>query len=59
MGHPGNSDDVVDYVLHKAPAGEQTLLDDAVDRALSVFPSIAAGDFNKAMNVLHRKTGEE
>ena len=55
VGHPGHRDDVVNYVLRVAPAPEQALIDEAVDRALERFETIVAGDFQCAMNALHRK----
>lgn len=53
IGHPGSSDKVSGYVLSKAPAAEQQLIDAAIDEALAVFPSIAAGEMSRAMNRLN------
>lgn len=53
IGHPGSSDKVSDYVLSKAPNTEQQTIDAAIDEALSVFPSIAAGELGRAMNRLN------
>lgn len=53
IGHPGSSDKVSGYVLSKAPTAEQQLIDAAIDEALAVFPSIAAGELNRAMNRLN------
>src|ERR1700691_4549862 len=41
IGHPGDRDAVTDYVLERAPPGEQSLIDDAVTRGLDVFPLAA------------------
>lgn len=53
IGHPGQPDQVSDFVLHKAPAGEQALIDDAIARALAVLPAVIGGDLNQAMKTLH------
>lgn len=53
IGHPGNSKQVADFVLHRASAEEQRLIDDSLDRALKVVPQVVAGEFQKAMNALH------
>jgi PTH1 family peptidyl-tRNA hydrolase len=53
VGHPGRSDEVIAYVLQRAPREEQDLIERAVDRTLAVFPSIIAGELQRAMNVLH------
>ena len=54
VGHPGRASQVIDYVLRRAPAEEQALIDDAIARTLDIFESIAEGDLEGAMNVLHR-----
>lgn len=53
IGHPGNSKQVADFVLHRASAEEQRLMDESLDRALQVVPQVVAGEFQKAMNALH------
>jgi PTH1 family peptidyl-tRNA hydrolase len=55
IGHPGSAKQVVGYVLKPATAAEQVLIDEAIDRALGEMPDIVAGNFELAMNVLHRK----
>ncbi len=59
VGHPGNKNAVVGYVLKPAPASEQRAIDDAVALALDHFPDIVAGKFAAVMNSLHTKTPEE
>jgi peptidyl-tRNA hydrolase, PTH1 family len=54
VGHPGTKDDVHDHVLHRAPAAEETIIEEAVARALDQFSVIVTGDLEGAMNVLHR-----
>ena len=53
IGHPGKSDDVVDYVLHKPSRAERQRIDHAIERALDVLPLVLNGDIQKAMNQLH------
>jgi PTH1 family peptidyl-tRNA hydrolase len=55
VGHPGSKDLVVDYVLHNASRDERSLIDADIDKAVSVMPSLAAGTFEKAMQILHSK----
>ena len=53
IGHPGSADKVADYVLNKAPAQEQQLIDDAIAEAIAILPDVLAGKSGKAMNRLH------
>ena len=59
IGHPRDvllsEQEVVDYVLHPPRAEEQALIDDAITRALAVWPRLEAGDIEKAMHELHTK----
>ena len=55
VGHPGSKDLVVDYVLHNASRDERSLIDTDIDKAVSVIPSLAAGTFEQAMQILHSK----
>lgn len=55
IGHPGERNEVVSYVL-KAPRREELeLIDRALDRCLLVWPKLAAGDYEAAQRVLHTK----
>ena len=56
VGHPGSSDQVVDYVLDRAPAPEEELIRQGIASALDLVPQILAGELQKAMNKLHRST---
>jgi len=58
VGHPGDKDAVTDYVLSRANAEEKARIDEAIDRALAQFERIVAGDMQRAMNELHRKSDE-
>lgn len=53
IGHPGSADQVSGYVLGKAPASEQRMIDDAIAEAITVLPELLSGHPNKAMNRLH------
>lgn len=53
VGHPGNKDGVVSYVLHPPTAAERTLIEDAIADAVTCMDGIAAGDCEGAMRKLH------
>ena len=59
IGHPrdlaASQQEVVDYVLHPPRAEERKAIDSALDRALEVWPLIAARDLQAAMLKLHTK----
>jgi peptidyl-tRNA hydrolase, PTH1 family len=53
VGHPGQREQVVNFVLARATATEQSLIDASIARALTLMPMIIGGEFNQAMNTLH------
>ena len=53
IGHPGNAAQVVSYVLKRAPAAEQTLIDAAINHGKTHLAEIVHGEFQKVMNSLH------
>ena len=59
IGHPRDSEfpeqDVVDYVLQPPRGDERTAIDAAIDASLAAWADIAAGDFERAMLMLHTK----
>ncbi len=55
IGHPGHRDEVTDYVLRRAPADEERLILDAIDRAADVVPLLLEKGVQQAMNRLHTK----
>lgn len=57
VGHPGDRDKVVDYVLHRPSREERELIDAAMTRALEVMPLAVAGEFERAMHKLHSVQG--
>ena len=53
IGHPGHADQVADYVLKKAPKGDQQLIDNSISDALNSLPLAIQGEWEQAMNKLH------
>ena len=58
IGHPGSADKVVEYVLGNPPTDDRLAIEDAIGRGLDVLPEIVAGQTDKIMNQLNRRTGE-
>ncbi len=55
IGHPGDAKQVVNFVLKRAPGSETDLLVKSIDDVLREMPDIAAGEMEKAMQVLHTR----
>ncbi len=55
IGHPGDRDRVIGFVLNAPRGEERKLIDEALERSLGVWPHIAAGDMERAMHALHTK----
>ena len=55
IGRPLRPGQGAAYVLRRAPAEEQTQIDDAIKRATALLPDIVAGRWQKAMNALHAR----
>ncbi|MBP6518098.1 aminoacyl-tRNA hydrolase [Shewanella sp.] len=53
IGHPGDKNQVSGYVLGKAPAKEQELIEAAIDEAVRSTEILFKQDMVKAMNRLH------
>ncbi|CRL59824.1 MULTISPECIES: aminoacyl-tRNA hydrolase [Proteus] len=53
IGHPGDKNKVVGFVLGKPPMSEQKLIDDAIDEALSCTDILMRDGYEKAINRLH------
>ncbi|MDC9594092.1 aminoacyl-tRNA hydrolase [Xenorhabdus sp. IM139775] len=53
IGHPGDKNKVVGFVLGKPSACEQQLIDDAIDEALRCTDILTKDGMNKAINRLH------
>lgn len=59
IGHPRDAalapQEVVDYVLHPPRSEESPLIDDAIERALAIWPRLASGEIERAMHELHTR----
>jgi PTH1 family peptidyl-tRNA hydrolase len=53
IGHPGQREQVVGYVLKKAPSEEQSAIEEAIDRSLAVISLLVNDQWERAMNQLH------
>ncbi len=56
IGHPGTRQEVIDYVLRRAPGDEQALLEAAVREGAEALPRLLTEGADKVMNGLHRRT---
>lgn len=54
VGHPGSKDDVLDYVLRRAPAAEEDQIIQRVGAAVEILPVLLDKGAEHAMNKLHR-----
>jgi len=57
IGHPGDKSQVSNYVLGKAPASEQTLIETVIDEAVRSTELLFNEDMAKAMHRLHSFKG--
>lgn len=55
IGHPGDRNEVVDYVLKRPRAEERRLIDESLDRALDAWPVLAGGDYVVAMQKINTR----
>jgi PTH1 family peptidyl-tRNA hydrolase len=53
IGHPGQANQVADYVLKKASPSDQQLITNSIDDALRHLPTAVEGQWEKAMTALH------
>ena len=53
IGHPGSTERVSGHVLGKAPSSEQSLMDGAIDHALSKVKLLVQGQVPQAMNQIN------
>jgi PTH1 family peptidyl-tRNA hydrolase len=56
IGHPGPGSDVSAYVLGKPLREERAAIETAIEFAIETFPTIFAGDVDRAMNILNRRS---
>jgi peptidyl-tRNA hydrolase, PTH1 family len=55
IGHPGDRNEVVNYVLKQPRKEEREEIDATLDRALLAWPQLAKADFNAAMQKINAK----
>ena len=55
IGHPGDRNEVVNYVLKPPRKEEQGVIDACLDRALLAWPELARSEFNAAMQKINSK----
>lgn len=53
IGHPGHKNLVLSYVLNKPSHEERKSINDAIQKTITVMPTILSGEMDKAMNLLH------
>ena len=53
IGHPGNRDEVVNYVLARPTAQDNDVLQSTIEKVVGYFPIIIEGSLQEAMNALH------
>ena len=53
VGHPGSSNEVINYVLGKASAEDQELIMKGIAEVMELIPQILSGEFQKVMHKLH------
>lgn len=56
IGHPGDRNEVVNFVLKAPLKDEQTAIDQCIDKSIEVVPQLLSGDFENAMLKLHTKS---
>ena len=55
IGHPGDRNEVINYVLKPPRREEREEIDIALDRALLAWPTLAKGEFNAATQKINSK----
>lgn len=55
VGHPGNKDQVLSFVMRAPSKQEQLLIDDSLDRIMDTMADVFDGDLEAAMRSLHKK----
>ncbi len=53
IGHPGNKNQVSDYVLGKAPADQQRAIEESIEEALRHTEDMVSGQHDKVMQSMH------
>ncbi len=53
VGHPGNKDEVVDWVLRKPAQEHRLAIEECITRSLKSVPALLAGEMDKATMMIH------
>jgi PTH1 family peptidyl-tRNA hydrolase len=53
IGHPGNKNEVANWVLKKPSPDDRIAIEQAVDRSLRALPHLIAGEVDKATALIH------
>jgi PTH1 family peptidyl-tRNA hydrolase len=53
VGHPGNKDEVINWVLKKPSQDHRIAIEQCIDRSLKALPALLAGDMEKATLLVH------
>ena len=56
VGHPGNKDEVVDWVLRKPMQEHRAAIEECITRSFKAVPALLAGDMGKATMMIHTST---
>jgi PTH1 family peptidyl-tRNA hydrolase len=59
IGHPGDRDQVIDYVLQRAAPDDEEAIAGSVGAALDALPVFLGDGAEKAMNLLHTKGSDQ
>lgn len=55
IGHPGDRNEVINFVLKAPTKGEHTAINQCIDTSIQIIPQLLSGDFDTAMLKLHTK----
>jgi PTH1 family peptidyl-tRNA hydrolase len=55
VGHPGDRNQVVDYVLKRPRSEERSLIEEALERAIDAWPLLALGEYPAAMQKINTR----
>lgn len=55
IGHPGDRNEVVNFVLKAPPKDEKNVINGCIDDSINLMPLLQSGDFEAAMLKLHTK----
>ena len=53
IGHPGDRAEVANWVLKRPPLEQRNLIEDSIAHSLKAWPTLLAGDMDKAAQLIH------